>query len=55
MEVLFALAGELLFLSLPIPSPLSWFGIFIVIMGMILHSYVSHKKEGPSPKRTVNA
>jgi drug/metabolite transporter (DMT)-like permease len=55
MEVLFALAGELLFLALPIPSPLSWFGIFIVIMGMILHSYVSHKKEGPSPKRTVNA
>ncbi|WHX90227.1 DMT family transporter [Peribacillus simplex] len=55
MEVLFALAGELLFLSLPIPSPLSWFGIFIVIIGMILHSYVSHKKEGPSRKRIVSA
>ncbi|MED3687438.1 multidrug resistance efflux transporter family protein [Peribacillus butanolivorans] len=45
MEVLFALAGELLFLSLQSPSPLSWFGIFIVIIGMILHSYVSHIKE----------
>ncbi|MGM9957515.1 MAG: multidrug resistance efflux transporter family protein [Peribacillus sp.] len=45
MEVLFALAGELVFLSLPIPSALSWLGIFIVILGMILHSYVSHTRE----------
>lgn len=44
MEVLFALAGELLLLSTPIPSLLSWYGIFIVILGMILHSYVSNKK-----------
>lgn len=41
MEVLFALAGELLFLSILFPSPLSWLGIGIVILGMILHSYVS--------------
>lgn len=41
MEVLFALAGELLFLSILFPSPLSWMGIGIVILGMILHSYVS--------------
>jgi Putative multidrug resistance efflux transporter len=41
MEVLFALAGELLFLSIPTPSPLSWFGITIVILGMLLHSFVS--------------
>ncbi|PLR96850.1 DMT family transporter [Bacillus sp. T33-2] len=45
MEVLFALAGEVLFLSIAIPSPLSWWGIFIVIVGMVLHSYVSHKAE----------
>ncbi len=44
MEVLFALTGELLFLSIPIPSLLSWFGIFVVILGMILHSYASNKK-----------
>ena len=43
MEVIdFALSfGELLFLSIPILSPLSWFGITIVILGMLLHSYVS--------------
>jgi drug/metabolite transporter (DMT)-like permease len=45
MEVLFALIGELLFLSIPNPSLLSWCGMFIVIMGMILHSYVAHKKK----------
>ena len=44
MEVIFALAGELIFLSIPLPSPLSWIGIFIVIFGMILHSYVSNKR-----------
>lgn len=44
MEVLFALAGELLFLSIPLPSPLSWLGIVIVILGMILHSYVSNRR-----------
>ncbi|WP_090631797.1 DMT family transporter [Neobacillus massiliamazoniensis] len=54
MEVLFTLAGELLFLSIPIPSPLSWCGIFIVILGMILHSYVSNRKEESHFKQSVN-
>ncbi|NHM31583.1 multidrug resistance efflux transporter family protein [Neobacillus terrae] len=44
IEVLFALAGELFFLALPMPSLLSWCGMFVIIMGMVLHSYVSHKK-----------
>ncbi|MNX23269.1 hypothetical protein D3C86_532640 [compost metagenome] len=44
MEVLFALAGELLFLSMPLPSFLSWCGVIVVVLGMILHSYVSNKK-----------
>ncbi|AJY74083.1 multidrug resistance efflux transporter family protein [Paenibacillus beijingensis] len=43
-EVLFALLGELLFLSIPVPSPISWIGMFIVILGMILHSYAAHAK-----------
>lgn len=55
MEVLFALAGELLFLSLPVPSPLSLFGIFIVILGMILHSYASHSKERKSDTSSASA
>jgi drug/metabolite transporter (DMT)-like permease len=54
IEVLFALAGELLFLSIPIPSPLSWVGIFIVIIGMILHSYVSNKTDEGKVKQSVN-
>ena len=44
MEVIFTLAGELLFLSIAVPSLLSWNGIFIVVIGMILHSYVTNKK-----------
>ncbi len=42
IEVLFALMGEIIFLSLAFPSPLSWLGIVLVIIGMILHSYLSH-------------
>lgn len=44
MEVLFALIGELLFLSAPLPTPLSWLGMIIVIAGMVLHSLVTHGK-----------
>lgn len=40
-EVLFALVGELILLSAPIPSFLSWIGMSLVIIGMILHSYVA--------------
>lgn len=42
-EVLFAVLGELLLLSAPIPTYLSWMGMLFVIIGMILHSYVSHR------------
>lgn len=41
MEVLFALAGEVLLLSIAIPSSISWVGMLIVVIGMVLHSYVS--------------
>ena len=37
-EILFALAGELLLLSAPLPSALSLTGIGLVILGMVLHS-----------------
>ncbi|WIY59165.1 DMT family transporter [Bacillus arachidis] len=40
-EVLFALLGELLWLSAPFPSSLSWIGMSLVVVGMILHSYVA--------------
>jgi drug/metabolite transporter (DMT)-like permease len=54
MEVLFALAGELLFLSTPFPSLLAWLGVFIVILGMIFHSYVSNRKVEKYFDQSVN-
>lgn len=46
-EVLFALAGEVFILSLPLPTPLSWIGISLVMLGMALHSYSTiRRKEG---------
>lgn len=41
MEVVFALVGEMLLLSIAFPSLISWIGIITVIIGMILHSYMS--------------
>lgn len=43
MEVLFALAGEILFLSIALPSGLSLVGILLVMIGMVVHSYISGK------------
>jgi drug/metabolite transporter (DMT)-like permease len=40
-EVVFALFGELLLLSTPLPSTISFIGIALVIIGMILHSVIS--------------
>lgn len=44
-EVLFAVAGEMLILSSPAPSIVSWAGILFVIAGMVLHSYVSNREK----------
>lgn len=54
MEVLFALIGELILLNTVLPSALSWGGIFLVMAGMILHSYISHKMVVPR-KMKINA
>ncbi|WP_042350514.1 DMT family transporter [Bacillus massiliigorillae] len=43
LEVLFAVAGEILFLASPIPSLVSWIGMALVMVGMALHSYMSHR------------
>lgn len=40
-EVVFALLGEILLLSTPFPSTISFIGMALVIIGMILHSIVS--------------
>jgi len=44
-EVLFTLLGEILLFSTALPSLLSLFGILLVIVGMVLHSLASGKKE----------
>ena len=49
-EVLFAVAGEVFWLAAPVPSAVSWFGMLLVAAGMILHSYVSHKKPKLAPQ-----
>ena len=53
MEVLFAVIGEIVLLASPLPSLLSWSGMFIIMLGMISHSYVSHKG-GMIRKQDVN-
>jgi drug/metabolite transporter (DMT)-like permease len=54
MEVLFALIGELALLHSAFPTVLSWSGMVLVMAGMLLHSYVSHKREVPK-RRKVSA
>ena len=51
MEVLFALMGELLLLKAAFPSVISWTGMVLVMTGMVLHSYVSHKGDIPDGKK----
>ncbi|MFB5194314.1 multidrug resistance efflux transporter family protein [Neobacillus sp. KR4-4] len=43
VEVLFAVIGELLLLNSAFPTLLSWWGMGLVMVGMILHSFFSHK------------
>jgi hypothetical protein len=41
MEVVFALVGEIVLLSAPLPATVSLIGMILVVAGMVLHSYVS--------------
>lgn len=43
MEVLFTVMGEWILFPNSLPTALSWFGMFLLIVGMIIHSYVSHR------------
>lgn len=45
MEILFTVAGELVLLTSPFPSALSWCSMFLIMLGMILHSYISQKRK----------
>lgn len=37
-EVLFALLGEMIFLGAPLPGAVSWIGVGLIVIGMMLHS-----------------
>ncbi|SDI01381.1 DMT family transporter [Desulfosporosinus hippei] len=43
-EVIFALIGELVFLQGVFPNTVSFIGITLVIIGMMLHSFISHRQ-----------
>ncbi|KEO82425.1 multidrug resistance efflux transporter family protein [Tumebacillus flagellatus] len=51
-EVVFTVLGEMVLLSSASPSLLSWIGMAVVMIGMVLHSYVSQPK---TPKQTEKA
>lgn len=38
-EVLFAMIGEMVLLSVPLPQPIALAGLAVIIIGMLLHSY----------------
>ncbi|MFC5713617.1 multidrug resistance efflux transporter family protein [Thalassorhabdus alkalitolerans] len=48
-QVLFVLAGEVFLLSSPLPNGLAIGGLFIIMLGMLLHSYLS-KLSSPSQR-----
>lgn len=54
MEVLFAVIGELLLLNSLFPNALSWSGMVLVMLGMVLHSYISNKSSTASISITTN-
>jgi surface polysaccharide O-acyltransferase-like enzyme len=51
ISVLFVIIGELILLKAALPSIISWTGIMLVMAGMVLHSYVSHKGDIPHGKK----
>nr|WP_236587987.1 multidrug resistance efflux transporter family protein [Tumebacillus amylolyticus] len=54
-EVVFAVLGEVTLLSASLPSLLSWVGMAVVMLGMVLHSYVSQPKPQKSQKEASAA
>ncbi|MGG0794019.1 multidrug resistance efflux transporter family protein [Brevibacillus laterosporus] len=54
MEVLFATAGEVVWLSASLPTPVASAGLLLIMLGMILHSLVSGRKEKETPPINVS-
>lgn len=53
MEVLFATAGEVIWLSASLPTPTASVGLLLIMVGMVLHSLVSGRKEKETPPVNV--
>jgi drug/metabolite transporter (DMT)-like permease len=54
-EVIFALLGELWVVSGSVPSALSWIGMLLVMLGMVLHSIRSHEKPATRQRKNLTA
>lgn len=46
-QVLFVLSGEVLLLSTPLPNGIGMLGLFIIMVGMLLHSFFTQKRIKP--------
>ncbi|RXT13745.1 multidrug resistance efflux transporter family protein [Ammoniphilus sp. CFH 90114] len=57
LAVVFTLIGEISILSGALPPLLSWIGVLLVVIGMVLHSYNSRRKSNSTKnqKQTVSA
>lgn len=44
-QVLFVMMGEIMLFSTPLPNIVSMIGLIIIIIGMLLHSYFTNKKD----------
>ncbi|RKD75520.1 putative multidrug resistance efflux transporter [Sinobaca qinghaiensis] len=44
LQILFVVVGEWLLLSSPMPNTYAWTGIFIIVAGIIMHSFSSRRK-----------
>jgi len=53
--VVFSLIGELVILDAPLPNITSWIGMSLVVIGMILHSYISNQKKKVVQDSSVSA
>lgn len=51
-EVIFALLGELFILNGPFPTPLSFLGMLLVVLGMVFHSFFGHNSLDRKAKKT---
>ncbi len=48
-QVLFVLIGEVLLLSTPLPNGMGKLGLFVIIIGMLLHSFFTKKRVKSKP------